>query len=249
MSDIRRPPSMMRRGGRASHGYPGFAPGSVPGLTSWLNPTSGVTTNSGHVTSWAPSAGSVSAYTNTGSGITQASGVNGRPSLHFDGTSYLGTTSIGSAMLTSSAWSVVVAFKSSVVYVLGANPVYYQPSFIGDTQGTYWGVGVDAVAMRAFQNDGAYEVDTTSIVAASPHYAIVTFDGAHLRTSLDGGALDVGAGSGAIASLVNTVQIGVDYTSAVFYSGDIGDLCTYNTTLSAASIATLNAGLKAKYGF
>jgi hypothetical protein len=222
-----------------------FSPASIASCKLWLDPTRGVGTAGGHVTTWADQQGNVSTFVNSGTGI-----VAGASTLSFDGSSYLESFTNLSAFISASAYWMLFVWK----YTGSAsqNPLPYANASLLLSQGTYWDKTISATALNNAHYDGAYKNDQVVVSGTALHYAICKYDGVKIYTSLDGAAFDAGVSAGNVGSVTdNPLLIGVSTDGAApvapFFRGEIGDIAGGNAAISDPDFASLVAWVQGRY--
>ena len=219
--------------------------GVVGGSSLLLSAASGVTTSAGSVTGWSDLSGNGRNAVAGGGTVTySATGLNGAPTLVFNGSSYLADTG---ASASNNTGTIIVLFKTnSTTAANGA-------TFIGPSGG---GAGVQfrmsnggTLTLNAMGNTDIAD-STSAVVTTNTQIDALTFNQAS-----SGGAEQFYVNGSAVATsdkstthtfstgLTTIIGNGSGLQNNEEFTGDISAIVEYNSVLSAAQIAQDTAAL------
>jgi hypothetical protein len=230
------------------------APVPTAGLQLWLRADSGITQSGGAISQWADQSGSgrhAAQALAARQPQLQASAVNGRPALAFDGVDDFLTFDLPLNGLTGMTMMMVSANAANRNG--GANGVAYAPLFWNET--TRWGT----VHLSPFQSAIQFRFGTTQAnnlstytrpVSAGSSFGLTTAvkNGSVERLYVQGQlALTATGKLTAIKGIRDTGNIGRGYNDNTYFPGRIAEILVYNRALGDAERQQLEQYLLAKY--
>ncbi len=233
-----------------------FKPTSLTGLVLWLDANVGVTVTS-TVSAWADQSGNNNNATQGTANFqptVNATGVKGKPSIHFEAGTHLGIADTATLQWGTGDFYVALVMKEAtasntygMVFSKQA-PNYPFPgpgifaNFTLPSQTTTWGGQEDytnyiSTATTGLNNNAAHQFS----FARAGTVLSVRIDGAPDGTNAtDAGATDVSA-------VGSVVSIGANTTGGQALTGDIAEIIAVKGTTSQSDITNVEAYLKTKY--
>lgn len=170
------------------------------------------------------------------------------PCLDFDGgsdwleaTTQTGTEYDASAFLSTTAKTILVAFRVDAIATDSANS-WQNPPLVCDIDG-YMGLHFRSTAgqprVLAYNYSTADNNVSLDISLATSYVVTLRHASSVLYISLNGGS-ESSIASGATGNLFGTLVLGKSFT-ANFYDGRIGEVAVYNTGLTGTALSDANA--------
>jgi hypothetical protein len=215
-------------------------PKALSGLVLWADPSRLTLTDGSAVTTFVDTSGngnSFSQATTANKPILKTAGINGLPSINFDGTndfmespSFL-DSSFGSAFTFA---TVIQPINTGNGRFFAFSSAYEFAPFVG---GNYCTI--------LYRSNAANAQSSTADVT-SPTVVITTYDGINARIFLNG---KIGAEipSAVPLALTGSMRIGARDSLGDTFNGLMGDVLIYKNALSSSDVQKLNAFLSAKY--
>lgn len=176
-----------------------------------------------------------------------ANGINGHNVLRFDGADdYLSGPNL-STFIAAAADTYWVVFKVYNITTNDTGTIYYNDTALA---GAYnWGIvfltSSGAVAF-IYDTSSTYKTVAKSISTSAPYIARARHSSGNLYFLVNGGS-EGSVAAGDVASLSNAATLGVDNLITNFTQIDIAEVIVFNSALSSANMAIVDAYLKAKY--
>lgn len=226
-----------------------FSPSDIAGMVDRFRATVGVTQAGGLVSSWATPTASGPVTAAGGLRPTyNATGINGRPSLTFAGAQMLDRAS--SPLTGAQARTVFVVFKSSgsggpmCCYGKDGNwfgPSFFQPDAVGGT-----------IALLTPAGFGTFIAGDGTVYAGIPMIGEYSYPGggAAISLTLNGVAKTITGANGGTDS-ADRFTVGNYYNGGpggVPFMGEIGEIITYDTNLSAGNKTLVRTALASDWG-
>ena len=243
-------PAMTRRRTLPLTTTPQFSPQSLAGLVLWLDAIALAQANGTPVAAWADQSGlgnNASQGTAAAQPTYQATAINGRPGVVFDGVDDYMSIADASSLDTP---AVTVA----CVFALPTNNIngsiwrkYTQYSFMPAEAGVDYGI--------AFANTtpGWAWIDTTVPIQAGPQVMIAAYQPspAQLTFRLNSKTVLITSVAGAITSSTSSFVIGAwddAGTPSAFLTGTVAALVVYNRALLSSELEAVVRWLGMRYG-
>lgn len=216
----------------------GVPPDTLTGLVLWLK-ADAITglADGAAVASWLDSSGagnSVSQGTSADQPTYQTSVLNGKPALHFNGTSYFLSRTTGFPI--NSDYTIAAVFRASS----------FTPNnvVLGGTTGE--ALYLQGTAMPRLYENGTFAVAPTAMALNT--FAVVSgiFTDATLRGAIRVNQGVDGTGTATQHNADANIQIGA-FAGANFLNGDIAEIVVYSRALSVIERANVETYLAAKY--
>ena len=225
-------------------------------LAIWLRADSGVETNAlGQIVSWANGGTCGATFDVTpASGAASASlalspeGLGGRPSVTFDGTDYLVSSSSGDAGYTSAGGTWFVVYKPTSAVVNNTALFGLSPS---DTIriGAFC---INGTVMRGFFKDGLNVFQQLPMyVDAAQNWCLSCFTNSgttYLAGFVKGGIGEAAKTQQAVSPASAPLKVGQMLSWTGIFSGEIAELRFYNRPLTAVERAKVDLEISARYG-
>jgi hypothetical protein len=211
----------------------GLFPYGLTGLVAWYEASSLVTTSGGLVTAWGDSSGNGhDASSPSGHRPVVATGINGLPSIQFDGsTTYLTT-------------ALAIAAEPYSIYVVAQVGTQAARSLVSDTSGGLWTLGCQS-ATTVWVYAGSQDIIQSDTLSGPAIFrGIYNGSSSSVRTS-PGNVLGTGTlGAQAIAGM----GIGADVAGPQWYWDKwISEILIFSGTVSAGNDSALMSYLGTKY--
>lgn len=244
----------LRRGGAFTPPPPAFTPADLPGLYVWLDASDAgtLTIDSGTVSAWADRSGNARHAIQGTAAIRpafQAAGLNGKPSVRFDGVNdnmvFAGFTHLTTLTVA------VVACPTNLSGFRG---------LVGRTEGSpwrhNWSVGLDSAKHTLLYYGGSGSVypraEAADAVTVNTAYVFTSrldsSPAAHLWQDGELQNLAVDTIAPSPANFGAGVLGANDAGTSGFFAGDISEVVITSGALSDEDVAALNAYLLSKWG-
>lgn len=228
------------------------APPVTSGLTLQLDATVGVETNASGVTAWRDQSGLThDALQGTASDEPSlvSNGINGLPSLGFDGTNdrLLISSLVQATMITVSNYTTFSVWKA-VAIDTDSGQGWANDAIFMDGGGGFFGLAVRSTGpkLQAYNWHGNNAVAETPFTLGTPVLATTMHVTNYLYSSVYGG------GSASVSS-PNTqapsdagLRIG-EGNSSQYFNGQIAEILIYNRVLSPSEVTSVQSYLNAKW--
>jgi len=227
-----------------------FNPLYIDGLTLWLD-ADDITglTDGASVTTWSDSSGSKYDFTQATAArkpIYKTSIINSKPVVRFDGTDdRLTNATAKSNFITSTAYTMFIVFNAAAISTNNAT-IPDNVAIFSDS-GEIWGLFLrSAPSANHYINDGAGKNLATTIATATNYIFTLRKDSTNHYSQLNNAA-ETSVASGTMASMVETLNIGMDTDALAFFNGDIAEIILYNKDLSSSERVRIRNYLNTKY--
>lgn len=229
----------------ASGGAPAFDPATLS-LTGWWRASYGVAPWSGTASAGASGSRSLSTFSNDPS---VGAAVNGLTPADYNGsTNFLINGSNLSAFIgvTPSAWTAVALINMDALAADGLG--YTEATIIADAGG-FWSFNVSASGVRCYAFDGGVKTSAyTALSTGAWTMAQVKFASGNLYSGKNAGTWSVGAASGNVSSVSNTMISGRDYGATKFLDGKVLEIMVADSVISDADLASIKSYFNTRYG-
>lgn len=229
-------------------GAPSFTPKSIAGIKSWVRADLGITIVTG-VSAWADQSGGGINWTqaNTTLQPTIGSGINGLPTLVFDGTGdRLQASNTVANTITNSSGTVYIVCKPTSLTITTATRANQAHRVFTDTA-DYLGIGMQnaAAGVLASNYDGTWDTASDTSAGANVATILTWMHGGGTLTVRRDNRTAVTTASGNTQLTSGTFCIGGSTTT--FFTGEVAEVIVYNVALSGADDTAVRAYLSARY--
>lgn len=223
----------------ANIGGEAFYPTNISSIKAWWDPTRGLTGSTTKTwTDQVSGLGLVQQVANSAS-FQAGNSINGAATIDANGTTFLQSAGTLGQIISATGYWALIVFRYTGSH---AESGVSNPYLIGDSA-TYWTKTCSTTKLDNAHYDGAQKDDQATITTSTNYYAVCTYNGTTIQTSLNGGAFDTGTTAGSVAVLTNVLQ---SCTSS--FTGSLGDIIVGNATLSARDASSLMAWAHTRYG-
>lgn len=227
-----------------------FVPTDITSLHTWFDASDSATIvlAGSQVTSWAAKNNSSVVFTQTSASarpLIQASGINGRSTVRFDGVNDFMQANINASVSASVTVSFVIqmnSFNSKIPFSFNTTTFNYGPDLYFYGSQLHWNTG----------DSGGNPFANSGIPTTATHIYTVKNDQVNNRSELyiDGAFVGfAGFRSSAISDFSSPrLFIGNWITGSYYIDGQFAELLVYNKVIDESERANLEAYLKSKWG-
>jgi len=230
---------------RIQSGPPPFLPTRLPGLVLWLRADLGITLNGGNVSAWADQSGNGN-HATQGTAANQplyvSSGINGRPTVRFDGVNDVLSTTTGAVagdhtIIIAGKW---VALPSAVKGILAYG--------VGGAAGNSSTIGILDAANHNWYGYGGYGLPSGTVPNTSQHVWSKTYANTGPVTTgyYDGGS-DATDNVRTFILGSAAIDVGAMTGSSLWSNFEFAELVIYRRVLTAAELQQNAQYMKARY--
>jgi hypothetical protein len=201
---------------------------------------------------WTPTAsaggsGSVGNFTEATNPPATGAAVNGLTPANFDGTNDCLSGPNASALLSASAYTVWILGRADTSAAAGGNP-WAEPGLLQhSTAGTVWGMSYANGKVRAVHYDGGVKTVEVAIAATNYFLARLRFNGSTLGLIVNNSSENTAAAGNLSGGFGHAMFMGKNYDSSLFFDGQILEVITASSDLSAND-ASMRQYMSDRYG-
>jgi hypothetical protein len=231
-----------------------FEPGDLSGTTYWwhVRPSgsgnTAVDAGSGLTMVWTEDGESATFTTTTNDDdkpTLRTNQINTMSVLDFDGIDdYMTSSLILSDIFAAGAKAAWFVIK---IANMGPAAAWYLCDAILTDAGGYWGATVDSDEIVQGQYTGSNQTAASAASTGTVYVVEMRHDSGTIYTSLNGGS-EASTSSGDTSDVTNTIKIGANFATAVFFDGDIAEIITSNNVQSSGDRASMRTVLENIYG-
>ena len=230
----------------------GFNPKSIAGLELWFDATdaSTITTVSGAVSEWKSRAGGRTSTQTTANNrpTYQATGINGKPALQFNGTSHSLITDYNANSLTG-----YVTYAAAVLPAAGMTTSSDFPGVIQARNSTANGLLINGPSnpnrWTMMWRGSGFDATVGGQVLNATQTLLATIDASTLTLRVNGAVGTLAGTYTAGSSESNAVyRLGQDGNLSRWFSGLMGEVLLFSRTLTTAELVSVERYLARKWG-